>query len=119
MTALAGFRFREIVSHGLRRRGGGHISGSGERDEHGATFDLRVVAHRPRELEHHARAIAGLRDVDTPQIALGDFRKVNVLAERLAAVTAEDVARVVSTYLRAEHRTIVIAEPDGDDEEAE
>ncbi|HEY4244790.1 MAG TPA: pitrilysin family protein [Kofleriaceae bacterium] len=55
------------------------------------------------------------------EVALGDFRKVNSLAERLAAVTAEEVARAVRQYLRPEARTIVIAEPesgaeDGDDE---
>ena len=53
------------------------------------------------------------------EIALGDFRKVNTIAERLAQVTADDVARVVRTYLVPERRTIVIAEPEagaeGDD----
>jgi predicted Zn-dependent peptidase len=57
------------------------------------------------------------------ETALGDFRKVNTIAERLAAVTTEDVARCVRGYLRAERRTIVIAEPespdsyDGEDED--
>jgi zinc protease len=46
------------------------------------------------------------------EVALGDFRKLSSLAERLAQVSAEDVARVVRTYLRPEKRTIVIAEPD-------
>ncbi|HEY4182532.1 MAG TPA: pitrilysin family protein [Kofleriaceae bacterium] len=46
------------------------------------------------------------------EVALGDFRKVNALADRLAEISAEDVARVVRTYLRPEKRTIVIAEPD-------
>ncbi len=53
------------------------------------------------------------------EIALGDFRKVNTIAERLAQVTADDVARVVRAYLVPERRTIVIAEPEagteGDD----
>jgi predicted Zn-dependent peptidase len=51
------------------------------------------------------------------ETALGDFRKVNAVAERLAAVTTDDVARCVRAYLRADHRTVVIAEPefpDGD-----
>jgi predicted Zn-dependent peptidase len=52
------------------------------------------------------------------ETALGDFRKVNAIAERLAAVTAEDVARVVQVYLRPERRTIVIAEPEPDGEVA-
>jgi zinc protease len=53
------------------------------------------------------------------ETALGDFRKVNTIAERLAAVTAEDVARCVRSYLRPERRTIVIAEPEApsDDED--
>ena len=53
------------------------------------------------------------------ETALGDFRKVNAIAERLAQVTADDVARVVRSYLRPERRTIVIAqpEPDGADED--
>ena len=43
------------------------------------------------------------------------------LAERLAQVTAEDVGRVVRTYLIPDRRTIVIAEPEagGDDENDE
>jgi zinc protease len=49
------------------------------------------------------------------ETALGDFRKVNAIAERLAAVTTEDVARCVRAYLRAERRTVVIAEPESPD----
>jgi zinc protease len=94
-----------------------------------------MAANPPSKAEvEKAKAIAetdfwtSLVDVDGKaealghyEIALGDFRKVNALAERLAAVTAEDVARVVRTYLLPERRTIVIAEPeaetdDGDDE---
>ena len=56
------------------------------------------------------------------ETALGDFRKVNAIAERLAAVSVEDVARCVRAYLRPERRTIVIAEPESpelfDDEPA-
>src|SRR5262249_48823194 len=72
-----------------------------------------------------AKALAGtdfwtsLVDVDGKaealghyETALGDFRKVNAIAARLASVTAEDVARCVRGYLRAERRTIVIAEPE-------
>ncbi|MDB4959195.1 MAG: processing peptidase [Myxococcales bacterium] len=51
------------------------------------------------------------------ETALGDFRKLSVLAERLAQVTTEDVARVVRTYLTSNRRTIVIAEPEADGEE--
>ena len=65
---------------------------------------------------------SGLVDVDGKaealghyETALGDFRRLNALAERLTAVTAEDVARVVRTYLAPARRTIVIAEPESDD----
>jgi len=51
------------------------------------------------------------------ETTLGDFRQLNVIAERLASVTAEDVARVVRTYLLSARRTIVIAEPEDDEEE--
>ena len=44
------------------------------------------------------------------ETSLGDFPKVTTIADRLAAVTVEDVARCVRGYLRPERRTIVIAE---------
>ena len=53
------------------------------------------------------------------ETALGDFRKLDAIAKRLTAVTAEDVARVVRTYLVPAKRTIVIAEPEDDDAEVE
>ena len=70
---------------------------------------------------------SGLADVDGKaealghyETALGDFRRLSTIAERLTAVTAADVERAVRTYLIPTHRTIVIAEPeddgDGDDE---
>ncbi len=74
---------------------------------------------------------AGLVDADGKaealghhETALGDFRTLTTLAQRLAAVTGEDVSRVVRTCLRPEFRSIVIAEPDGesdddDDDEAD
>lgn len=43
---------------------------------------------------------------------LGDFRQLFVIAERLAAVTADDIQRVASTYLVPTQRTVVIAEPE-------
>jgi zinc protease len=54
------------------------------------------------------------------ETALGDFRRVTTIAERLATVTVDDVARVVRAYLSPERRTIVIATPEdesGDDAE--
>ncbi|MBA3453336.1 MAG: insulinase family protein [Deltaproteobacteria bacterium] len=94
--------------------------------------ELALMAEKPpttAEVEK-AKAIAetdfwtSLVDVDGKaealghyEAALGDFRKVNSLAERLAQVTAEDVARVVRTYLTANRRTVVIAEPETDDAE--
>ena len=97
--------------------------------------ELAAMAEQPpqRAEVEKAKAIAetdfwtSLVDVDGKaeamghyETALGDFRKVNSIAARLGAVTAEDVARCVRSYLRAERRTIVIAEPepahpDGDD----
>ena len=53
------------------------------------------------------------------ETALGDFRRLTALAERLTAVTADDVARVVRTYLQPARRTIVIAEPEADDDDAD
>lgn len=95
----------------------------------------QMAAQPPAKAEvEKAKAIAetdfwtSLVDVDGKaealghyEIALGDFRKVTQLAERLAQVTAEDVARVVTTYLRPERRTIVIAEPEagGETDDAE
>jgi zinc protease len=96
--------------------------------------ELAVMAEQPplaAEVEK-AKAIAetdfwtSLADVDGKaeaighyETALGDFRKVNTLAARLAAVTTEDVARCVRGYLRSERRTIVIAEPEGPHDDAE
>jgi zinc protease len=53
------------------------------------------------------------------ETALGDFRRLDTLAARLTAVTADDVARVVRGYLVAQRRTIVIAEPEADEDEAD
>lgn len=49
------------------------------------------------------------------ETALGDFRRLSVIADRLTSVTADDVARVVRTYLLPTKRTVVIAEPEADD----
>ena len=51
------------------------------------------------------------------ETALGDFRKLDTIAKRLTSVTADDVARVVRTYLQPAKRTIVIAEPEDPDAE--
>ena len=53
------------------------------------------------------------------ETALGDFRRLSVIAERLTGVTTDDVARVVRKYLAPAHRTIVIAEPEADDDDDE
>ena len=53
------------------------------------------------------------------ETTLGDFRQLGVLAERLASITADDVARAVRHYLVPSHRTIVIAEPEEDVDEDE
>jgi zinc protease len=69
---------------------------------------------------------SGLADVDGKaeaighhEVALGDFRTLNVLAERLAAVTADDVVRVARARLVPEKRSVVIAEPDPDAADAD
>ena len=49
------------------------------------------------------------------ETALGDFRRLEVIAQRLNRVTADDVARVLRAYLVPARRTIVIAEPEPDD----
>ena len=49
------------------------------------------------------------------ETALGDFRSLAELGRRLAAVTIEDIVRVVRTYLVPDARTTIIAEPDGTD----
>ena len=46
------------------------------------------------------------------ETALGDFRRLDAIAQRLTQVTADDVARVVRGYLQPARRTIVIAEPE-------
>ncbi|HEY0477474.1 MAG TPA: pitrilysin family protein [Kofleriaceae bacterium] len=98
-------------------------------DEILAVIDRELAAmaeQPPRHAEvEKAKAIAetdfwtSLVDVDGKaealghyETALGDFRKVNAIAERLAAVTHDDVARCVRGYLRSERRTVVIAEPE-------
>ncbi|HUQ01456.1 MAG TPA: pitrilysin family protein [Kofleriaceae bacterium] len=48
------------------------------------------------------------------ETALGDFRTLNDLADRLAAVTAADLKRVVREYLVPRTRTVIVAEPEGD-----
>lgn len=56
------------------------------------------------------------------ETALGDFRRLSAIAERLTAVSVEDVARAVRMYLVPSARTIVIAEPedpDADDDDDE
>ena len=96
--------------------------------------ELALMAAQPpaRAEVEKAKAIAetdfwtSLVDVDGKaealghyETALGDYRKVNALAERLAQVTVEDVARVVRTYLGSEQRTVVIAEPEPDHDDAD
>jgi zinc protease len=53
------------------------------------------------------------------ETTLGDFRQLNAMAERLAAATPDDIARVIRTYLVPARRTIVIAEPEPDSDDAD
>ena len=47
------------------------------------------------------------------ETALGDFRTLTELGDRLAAVSADDLQRVARTYLVPRTRTVIVAEPDG------
>ncbi len=51
------------------------------------------------------------------EATLGDFRELFHIAERLAAVTADDIRRVANTYLQPERRSVVVAHPSGSNEE--
>ncbi len=101
-------------------------------DEVIATIDREIaalVATPPTAAEvEKAKALAetdfwsALADVDGKaealghyETALGDFRSLGTIADRLTAVTAADVAHAVRTYLVPARRTIVIAEPEADD----
>ncbi len=53
------------------------------------------------------------------ETALGDFRTLNQLAERLAAVTAADLKRVVRQYLVPRTRTVIVAEPEPETEDGD
>jgi predicted Zn-dependent peptidase len=94
-----------------------------------------MAQHPPGTLEvEKAKAIAetdfwtSMVDVDGKaealghyETTLGDFRRLNSLADRLAQVSVDDVARVAHAYLLPQRRTIVIAEPEhgadaGDDD---
>jgi hypothetical protein len=80
---LTGTRFGEALGD----RGGGAgrgLAAGGERDENRSAVDLRVVAHRARKLEHHARAVSGLHDVDAAQIAFRDL--LHVASHRVARI---------------------------------
>jgi zinc protease len=91
-----------------------------------------LIEHPPSRAEvEKAKALAetdfwsSLADLDGKaealghyETALGDFRRLGVIAERLTSVSAEDVARVIRTYLLPARRTIVIAEPEADEGDA-
>jgi zinc protease len=49
------------------------------------------------------------------ETTLGDFRRLFSMAEQIAKVDAGDIQRVAATYLDPRRRTVVIAEPDGED----
>ena len=105
-------------------------------DEIVGTIDREIAAlieHPPGAAEvEKAKALAetdfwsSLVDVDGKaealghyETALGDFRRLDAIAARLTQVTADDVARVVREYLQPARRTIVIAEPEDEDDTAE
>ncbi len=51
------------------------------------------------------------------EAVLGDYRALFHAAERVALLTAEDLQRAAATYLVPQARTIVVAEPSGEDED--
>jgi zinc protease len=53
------------------------------------------------------------------QTTAGDHRKLFEVADALGRVTDEEVAAVTAKYLQPAHRTVVIAEPNGAEEESE
>lgn len=53
------------------------------------------------------------------ETTLGDFRRLSTIADRLAAVTCDDVARAIRSYLVASQRTVVIAEPEVSGDESD
>ncbi|MBX3158257.1 MAG: insulinase family protein [Deltaproteobacteria bacterium] len=94
----------------------GHGDGTGKPPSRGEVEKAKAIAETDFwsalvDLDGKAEALGHY------ETALGDFRKVNAIAERLAAVTVDDVVRAVNTYLRPERRTIVIAEPEPDSAE--
>jgi zinc protease len=50
---------------------------------------------------------------------LGDFRALFSAAARVGQITAADLQRVANEYMQPELRTVVIAEPSGEDEDEE
>jgi zinc protease len=65
--------------------------------------ELEGVDGRAEALGHH-------------QTTLGDFRRLFDMAERLAKVSADDVTRVVRTYLVADRRSAILIDPESDGE---
>ena len=64
--------------------------------------ELRTLGGRAEALGHYHTTI-------------GDFRRVFEVADVVQACTEADVQRVAREYLRVERRTIVVAEPDGEE----
>ncbi len=53
------------------------------------------------------------------ETTLGDYRRLFEVAARVQAITAEDVRRAAEAWLRKEQRTVVVAEPSGEEAEEE
>jgi zinc protease len=53
------------------------------------------------------------------ETVLGDYRALFTAAARVPTLTAEDVRQAAAKYLTRETRTLVIAEPSGEDEDAD
>jgi zinc protease len=72
------------------------------------TAKTRLLTHFWRELRPQAGKAEALGHYET---TVGDYRKLFGVADGYRAVTADDVARIVRTYLVPERRTVVIAAP--------
>jgi zinc protease len=103
----------------------GHGAAEAEARVMAAVADLAARAVSPAELaKARARVETSFwRGLDSShgraerigefEIAAGDFRRLFARADELAHVTADDVRRVVGTYLAPGARSVVVAHPSG------
>jgi zinc protease len=107
----------------------GHVAHEAERLVDEEIARMKTEPLRPGELETAktrllTRLLRELRSVGGRAEALGhyhttigDYRRLFEVADRVRATSEADVQRAARTYLDARRRTVVIAEPDGDESE--